>query len=169
MRRGGTQATERVMSNERITDANKLVSRYALWAAGGGLIPVPTLDIAAIVAVQIKMVSDLSKLYGVPFSQDRAKTVVSALIGGVLPGALAGGSLAVLGTVIKLIPIVGTAVGMAVSSGFAYALTQAVGKVFVLHYETGGSLLNFEPEKVRSHFEKEFKGAQAAPETPVAA
>ena len=159
------------MSNERITDANKLVSRYALWAAGGGLIPVPTLDIAAIVAVQIKMVSDLSKLYGVPFSQDRAKTVVSALIGGVLPGALAGGSLAVLGTVIKLIPIVGTAVGMAVSSGFAYALTQAVGKVFVLHYETGGSLLNFEPEKVRSHFEKEFKGAKGEPvaETPVAA
>ena len=72
-----------------------------------------------------------------------------ASLGGVLPGALAGGSLAVLGTVIKLIPIVGTAVGMAVSSGFAYALTQAVGKVFVLHYETGGSLLNFEPEKVR--------------------
>jgi uncharacterized protein (DUF697 family) len=161
------------MSNERITDANKIVSRYALWAAGGGLIPVPTLDIAAIVAVQIKMVSDLSKLYGVPFSQDRAKTVVGALIGGVLPGALAGSSLAVLGTVIKLIPIVGTAVGMAVSSGFAYALTQAVGKIFVMHYETGGSLLNFEPEKVRGHFEAEFKGASATPapavETPAAA
>jgi hypothetical protein len=41
------------MSNERIDNANKLVSRYALYAAGGGLIPVPTLDVAAIVAVQV--------------------------------------------------------------------------------------------------------------------
>ena len=75
------------MSDVRISDANKLVSRYALYAAGGGLIPVPTLDIATIVAVQIKMVADLSKLYDVPFSQDRAKTVVTALVGGVLPAA----------------------------------------------------------------------------------
>ena len=161
------------MSDARISDANKLVSRYALYAAGGGLIPVPTLDIAAIVAVQIKMVADLSKLYDVPFSQDRAKTVVTALIGGVLPGALAGGSLAVLGTVIKLVPIVGTAIGAVTTSAFAYALTLAVGKVFTLHFETGGSLLNFEPEKVRAHFEKEFKGAKTSAETtaetPVAA
>jgi uncharacterized protein (DUF697 family) len=162
---------ENLMSDVRISDANKLVSRYALYAAGGGLIPVPTLDIAAIIAVQIKMVADLSKLYDVPFSQDRAKTVVTALIGGVLPGALAGGSLAVLGTVIKLIPIVGTAIGAVTTSAFAYALTLAVGKVFTLHFETGGSLLNFEPEKVRSHFEKEFKGAKGEPvaETPAAA
>ena len=57
------------------------------------------------------------------------------------------------------------------TSAFAYALTLAVGKVFTLHFETGGSLLNFEPEKVRSHFEKEFKGAKGEPvaETPVAA
>jgi uncharacterized protein (DUF697 family) len=161
------------MSNERINDANKLVSRYALYAAGGGLIPVPTLDIAAIVAVQIKLVADLSKLYDVPFSQDRAKTVITALIGGVLPGTLAGGSLAVLGTVVKLVPIIGTAIGAVATSAFAYALTLAVGKVFTLHFETGGSLLNFEPEKVRAHFEKEFKGAKTSAETtaetPVAA
>jgi uncharacterized protein (DUF697 family) len=164
---------ENLMSDVQISDANKLVSRYALYAAGGGLIPVPTLDIAAIVAVQIKMIADLSKLYDVPFSQDRAKTVVTALVGGVLPGALAGGSLAVLGTVIKLVPIVGTAIGAVTTSAFAYALTLAVGKVFTLHFETGGSLLNFEPEKVRSHFEKEFKGAKTSAETtaetPVAA
>lgn len=163
------------MSDVRISDANKLVSRYALYAAGGGLIPVPTLDIAAIVGVQIKLIADLSKLYGVPFSQDRAKTVVTALIGGVLPGALAGGSLAVLGTVIKLVPIVGTAIGAVTTSAFAYGLTLAIGKIFTLHFETGGSLLNFEPEKVRAHFEKEFKGAKSEPvveapaETPIAA
>jgi uncharacterized protein (DUF697 family) len=95
---------------------------------------------------------------------------VTALIGGVLPGALATSSLAVLGTVVKLIPIIGTAIGAVATSGFAYALTLAVGKIFVMHYETGGSLLNFEPEKVRSHFEKEFKGATPpAAETPAAA
>jgi uncharacterized protein (DUF697 family) len=156
------------MSNVRIDNANKLVSRYALYAAGGGLIPVPTLDIAAIVAVQIKLVADLSKLYEVPFSQDRAKTVVTALVGGVLPGALATSSLAVLGTVVKLIPIIGTAVGAVATSAFAYGLTLAVGKVFVMHYESGGSLLNFEPEKLRSHFEKEFKGATTPEATPAA-
>jgi len=36
-----------------------------------------------------------------------------------------------------------------------------VGKVFVQHFESGGTFLSFDPEKVRSHFEEELKMGKA--------
>jgi hypothetical protein len=39
----------------------------------------------------------------------------------------------------------------------AGASTYAVGRVFIQHFECGGTILSFDPEKVRAHFEKEFE------------
>ena len=76
--------------------------------------PVPLLDVATISGLQIKMLADLSKLYGMPFGKERAKVLVGSLLGSVLPSVLANSSLAAAGTVIKIIPVIGTLVGMAV-------------------------------------------------------
>jgi uncharacterized protein (DUF697 family) len=111
-------------------EAKKVINRYAKWTAGAGLIPVPLLDVATISGLQIKMLADLSKLYGRPFGKERAKVLVGSLLGSVLPSVLANSSLAAAGTVIKIIPVIGTLVGMAALPAFAYAATKAVGTVF---------------------------------------
>ncbi|HJN31325.1 MAG TPA: DUF697 domain-containing protein, partial [Candidatus Latescibacteria bacterium] len=66
-----TAVEEPVVSEagEDVVDGNReraasIVTKYAAAAAAAGLIPMPAADIAAISAVQIKMVHSLSKLYG---------------------------------------------------------------------------------------------------------
>jgi hypothetical protein len=39
---------------------------------------------------------------------------------------------------------------------FCGASTYAVGKIFVRHFESGGTFLNFNPEQVKEAFQKEF-------------
>src|SRR5262245_58257183 len=46
--------------------ADKIITENALWAAGGGLIPIPMLDMVAIFAVEVKMLRELAALYEVP-------------------------------------------------------------------------------------------------------
>ena len=72
--------------------ASKITNRYVLWAMGAGLVPIPIVDFAAIVGVQLKMLSSLAKYYGVDFSEERGKSVVSSLVGSVAADSLAYGS-----------------------------------------------------------------------------
>jgi uncharacterized protein (DUF697 family) len=139
--------------------AQKIVNKYALGSGAVSLVPIPLLDIAAITAVQVKMVTALAAHYGVPMDSGQwIKTGVASLIAGVAPNALAAG---MAGEVIRQLPIVGSILSIAVVPGFAMAVSYATGKVFIAHFEAGGTLLNFDPEAVRQHFADEFKAAKA--------
>lgn len=143
--------------SERTQEGRNIVRRYTYWSAGLGLIPVPAVDLVAIWAAQTKMVADLSRLYGIPFSEDRIRALISALVGGVVPVWLAGTS---VGWWIKTLPFVGPVLGVALVPALAAATAQAVGNVFLNHYEAGGTLLDFNPEKLREHFRAEFEAAK---------
>ncbi|WP_431854968.1 YcjF family protein [Azospirillum sp.] len=140
--------------------------KYHSYASGAlGLIPVPGADVAAVSAAQLNMIHKLAKLYGVEFAQERTRAIVVALLGGVMPGALSG---SVLGSAVKAVPFLGTALGMAVMPALSLAATQALGRVFIQHFETGGTLLDFDTEAMREHFRREFEQAKAEnPETSV--
>ncbi len=43
-------------------DAHKSIRRWMWWSAGAGLIPVPLVDAAAILGIQLKMLSEIAKL-----------------------------------------------------------------------------------------------------------
>lgn len=134
--------------------ASKIVNRYMLWSMGAGLVPIPIIDFAAIVAVQLKMLSELAKYYGVEFSEERGKSIVSSLIGGVAADSIARGS---IGSIIKSIPGAGTLFGMVAMPLSAGATTYAVGKVFIQHFASGGTFLNFNPDEVREYFEEKVQ------------
>src|SRR3984885_9649247 len=129
--------------------ANDIVNKHALYAAGAGLIPIPFLDFAAITGIEIKMLSELAKVYGVPFDADRVRPIVASLIGGYASTKLGYG---VGGTLIKGIPLVGPILGVLAVPGFGAGLSWAVGKVFIQHFASGGTFLDFNPETVRAHF-----------------
>jgi uncharacterized protein (DUF697 family) len=131
------------------TNAKAIVKRYMLWSMGAGVIPIPGIDLATITGVQLKMLSELAKEYGVPFREDRGKAVISGLIGGVGSGVLAYG---VVGSVLKIIPIFGSLLGAASVPITAGAATYALGNVFLQHFASGGTFLNFDPAEVRDHF-----------------
>ena len=141
---------------ERLVEAEAIVRRNTLWAVGAGIIVIPGVDILAASAVQIKMLKNLSDLYRVKFSEDAAKKFVASLItglGGVGVGAAAS-------SLVKLIPGVGTVLGLLTTPAVNAAATHALGRVFIMHFESGGTLLDFDAKKMRSHFQSEFERAQ---------
>lgn len=143
--------------SERLDRANDIVNTHSLWGASMGLIPFPVVDLAAIIAVQMKMIADLSKLYGVPFKKDLARASVGSLLGGGVPYALTTGG---VGSLAKSVPLVGQYLGIAVMPALAGACTLAVGRIFAQHFESGGTLLNFDADKMRAHFEEELEQAK---------
>jgi uncharacterized protein (DUF697 family) len=60
-------------------------------------------------------------------------------------------------SVVKFIPVAGNFMGLVAIPGVAAAFTYAVGKVFVQHFASGGTFLDFDPKKVREYFARQFE------------
>ena len=138
------------MSDKDIA-AQEIVKRFALYAGGAGLIPLPIFDFAAIAAIEIKMLRDLGNLYGVPFHEERVRAIVMSLIGSYTAtkvGYTVGGS------VMKSLPVVGQALGMAAMPAFGAGVTWFIGRLFIQHFVSGGTFLDFNTEKLRARFSK---------------
>ena len=144
-----------MIENEQI--AHQIVKRYMLWSAGAALVPVPIVDMIAISGVQLKMLADVSKVYNIPFEKSRVQAVVGSLIGYILPHAF---SVGLIGGLLKAIPGVGVLVGVPSFAIFAAAYCWALGRVFIQHFESGGTFLNFDPEAVKEHFRAHFEDGQ---------
>lgn len=156
---------------EHEIQSKNVVTRYVWWSLGAGLVPLPLFDIAVGTGIQVKMLADLAKVYGVPFKKDRVKAVVGALLGAVIPTRLSQ-TRAV--TALRFVPLVGTAVGIVSEPLLLGASTYALGRVFTQHFASGGTFLDFDPAQVRAHFMQEFEkgkeavAAQIKPETATA-
>lgn len=142
---------------ERLAAAEAIVRRNVLWACGAGILPLPLFDVLAVTAVQIKTIKQLSDVYGVTFREDLAKKLIATLLSGVVGTAIGVGLAASFS---KLIPVIGTALGVVTVPVLAGALTHATGKVFIMHFESGGTLLDFDAKAMRTHFRSEFEGAK---------
>ncbi|GJD62477.1 YcjF family protein [Methylobacterium frigidaeris] len=167
------KTVDAAVPTSRREQVDQIIRKYTLWSAGLGLIPLPVIDVAAVATAQYKMVGELAKLYDLPFSQERVRALVGALLGGGLPAVVAGGG---IGSLAKSIPLVGTLAGAAVMPALSAAATIALARVFVQHFEAGGTLLDFEPETMKTYFKTEFERAQnkanagaAAPSEPAKA
>ena len=143
----------------RQREASTIVSSYMGWTAGASYLPLPLLDLAAVTGIQIKMVADLAKLYNVPFSSNAAKSIIAGLLGSVVPMGLTRGAASLL----KAIPGVGSLLGVLSAPAFTATSTYAIGKLFIRHFEQGGSLMDFDVAAKRSEFKQEFEaGAEEA-------
>jgi uncharacterized protein (DUF697 family) len=130
----------------QLQEANKLVWQHAAGAAAAALIPVPVLDLTAVAAVQLKLLNDLAKNFGVPFSESQGQAIIGTLASSFGTGAVATGA---VGSLIKAVPILGWAAGALALPTVAFASTYALGKTFTAHFASGGNLLNFDPVHAR--------------------
>ena len=63
------------LAAQRRALAHKIVSRHKNYAAMGGLVPLPVVNIAGVTAINLRMVKQLSELYQVPFERDRTRSL----------------------------------------------------------------------------------------------
>ena len=143
--------------SEKKADANRLVNYYTKWAAGAGAIPLPVADLAAVTGVQIQMLSKLSDLYDVPFSENSVKSIVASLVGGLIPTKLGWSAAYWVGSMVKSFPVVGAMLGIGTVAAVAGASTYAVGQVFVRHFEEGGTFMSFDAAKAKEYFQEQYK------------
>jgi uncharacterized protein (DUF697 family) len=131
--RPAAPAVTQKLAAKRLAQAQKIVARHRNYAAVGGLCPLPVVNIAALTAINIRMVQQLSALYQVPFQRDRTRSFIVGLIGGAVP---TGVGFATSSTLMWIIPG-GLLAGLGVSAVTAAALTRGIGLVFVESFESG--------------------------------
>ncbi|MGL4501156.1 MAG: YcjF family protein, partial [Planktothrix sp.] len=131
------------------SQADAIIRTHVLWAMGGGLIPLPLVDFAAVTAIQLEMLQQLARLYQVNYSESTGKAFVSALTGTTI--ARLGASF------VKAIPGIGTIIGGASMSLTSGASTYALGQVAINHFSNSGTLNNFVEDQLKTAYDSAFQ------------
>lgn len=130
-------------------ESASIIKNHIVWSMGGGAIPIPFIDMIAVTAIQLDMIKQLARVYGLDYKETEGKAIVTALT---------GSAMASLGKrALKFIPGIGSVLGgitMAVMSG---ASTYALGEVFQKHFETGGTFLDFDPSRLKKYYDEKFE------------
>jgi uncharacterized protein (DUF697 family) len=146
------------VKNEREKHAETVVRNHVMFSMGAGAIPVPVADVLAVSASQLDMIRQLCKVYDVDFSETQGKAIVSSLTTSTL--ARIGAR-----SLLKFVPVVGQVIGGVVNAAMAGASTYALGQVFKAHFNTGGTILDFDPERLKKMYTEQFeKGKKVAEE-----
>jgi len=160
-----TTMGKQTASNETNVDPQALaiVKTWSQWAALGGTVPAPVVDVALISAAQVKMLHLLCKHYRIPFEKKMTLSLVTSLVGGSAPTWLAQ---TIARTSIKSVPLVGSVVSLATQPALAFATTYAIGRTFVEHFEARGTLLNFSADKMSGAFSRFFHAGRSLFKAP---
>jgi uncharacterized protein (DUF697 family) len=133
-------------------EANKIIKNHMIWSMGAGFIPVPFADLLGVGAVQLDLIRQLSNHYGKDFQEVQGKAIITALT---------GSSLARVGaSAVKFIPGIGALMGGVSMAVLSAASTYALGEVFKKHFESGGTFLDFNPERLKDYYNEQFKKGQ---------
>lgn len=110
-----------------IVAEQRIARWHAGWTAEASFIPLPFVDIAGVMAVQVSMLRQLARLQGCTMDDTRARTLLlSALGGAASPTVTASGILSML----KLVPGIVTVLSGVAAPCVAVAATVGLGKLF---------------------------------------
>jgi uncharacterized protein (DUF697 family) len=155
-------AVETEGESEGLDDRHKQVARIissaAKWSVASAAIPLPWVDLAALAGVQTKMISDISDQYGQKPSREVVRGAVFVFLGTLIPSSATG---VLLSSGMKLAPGLGWIIGMASVATLGAAATYAIGKIFVRHFEAGGTLNSFNPDEVKKDLKAEFSKSRS--------
>ena len=133
--------------------ARAIIEKNVAFAMGAGLVPIPIVDLGALLTIQIKMVQSLARVYQIDSDQRRLRPIILSLLKspGISTWAVGG-----LASLAKLMPGVGSVVGAGTMAIVIGGLTYATGRVFALHFERNGTLADFNLKSQSKIYRREF-------------
>jgi len=144
------------MQENKLIESKDIIQNHVIYSMGAGMIPVPLADMVAVSGVQINMIRQLAKLYSIPFEETQTKALISALSGSIISKVGAR-------TLVKFIPGIGSLLGGVAMGVVSGASTYALGEAFNFHFQTGGSILDFDTNKMKKFYDEQFeKGKKVA-------
>lgn len=144
--------TQETQPGDKSAEAAKIVRKYMFGSVATAVLPLPLLDIAILGGIQLHMVRKLAAHYDVEFSEQRANAIIGSLAG--VSFAMAAGSL--LGGVFKI----GRALLGFSALTLPAASTYAIGQVFIKHFESGGTFLNFDTSRAKEEYDEELESGK---------
>lgn len=142
-------------NNDKDSHADTVIRNHVLWSMGASyVIPLPVADVFAVSALQLDMIRQLTRVYGLDFAESQGKAIVSSLTTSTM--ARAGAR-----SLIKLVPGLGTIVGGITVAAVNGASTYALGQVFKKHFSTGGTILDFDVERLKKMYQEQFEKGKA--------
>jgi uncharacterized protein (DUF697 family) len=137
--------TAHATPESREATASKLVDRFAIWSGVAGLVPLPVIDVLAVGGLQVQMLRRISQIYDVQFSENRGKALIAAIAGAMIPATSTIGAASAM----KFVPVLGTLTAVFMMPALSAGATYAIGKAFIQHFASGGTLLDFNPPDYR--------------------
>jgi uncharacterized protein (DUF697 family) len=138
-------------ATSRRQGAKNIIRRYVVISAGAGLITLPVVDVSVLAGVHVALIKELSEYYGNEFSDHAARNIVIAIGASLAPGAI--GSM--LGRrLLSALPFVTPVTALASMAGFSAFVSYSLGWIFLEHFESGGTLQNFDVEHLHQVFAK---------------
>ncbi len=130
----------------RLKKANIIVAKHTFSASFAGILPLGIGTSLICGAIQIRMIRELCNCYKVKFSKHSGTTALSVILGVVASSALVNfaGRAAMV-----LVPGWSGLLTMATSVAAANGTTYLIGRIFVFHFELGGSLFDLDVDKAR--------------------
>ena len=138
------------VNKEREKHADSIIRNHIIWSMGAGFIPVLMADVFAVSALQLDMIRQMCKVYDVEFQEVQGKAIVTSMTSSALARVTAG-------RLVKLIPGIGSWIGGMAVSSFAGASTYALGEVFKKHFSSGGTILDFDIDRLRKFYKEKFE------------
>jgi uncharacterized protein (DUF697 family) len=138
--------------------ADTIVEDHTAVAMAASLVPIPLVEFAVVSAVHLKMVERLANLYQVDFPPERAKTIVASLITAYFSTYL---GLIAVNRISKFVPGLGSLVSTVTMPAVAGTVTFAMGRVFVRHFKSGGTIPNLDLDVARTDFLQEVAKKKA--------
>lgn len=131
--------------------ADTVIRNHVIWSMGASyIIPLPYADVFAVSALQLDMIRQMCRVYGVDFAETQGKAIVTSLTASTM--AKAGAK-----SLIKLIPGIGTVIGGITLAAINGGSTYALGQVFKKHFSSGGTILDFDTNRLKKMYQEQFE------------
>ncbi|MDR0929471.1 MAG: YcjF family protein [Oscillospiraceae bacterium] len=134
----------------------EIIRRNAYGATALGIVPIQGVDFIGVTALQLNLVRQLSKLYGVPFKEGLARKIITSVVGGAVPAVLASP----VSSVLRKVPLIGLPLCIATSPALNGWSTYAVGKMFAKHFASGGNFETINLTTMKRDFKQAYSNAR---------
>jgi uncharacterized protein (DUF697 family) len=104
--------------------AQDVIVRHTSMAGASMVIPVPLLDMAAALSIQIWMAKKLCILYGAEFNRTMARDIITGVLGGLSPGSVSA-------TALRYLSFASYFTGTLPSAGLSAAYTYVLGELLL--------------------------------------
>ena len=125
----------------------RIVHRYMAMSAGAALIPFAGVDVAALAGIHIGLIKELCEHYDIDFTEHTARNVLIGVAGSIIPGTVGS----ILGRkILGALPMGSALFGWGLMSAGSAAFSYAIGRLFIEHFEGGGTLLSLDHRRIHA-------------------